>query len=111
MPDAKVTIDGKEVLVPANGTILDAAKIAGVDIPVLCAHPALDAIGSCRVCLVEVEKQRVLQPACTFPVSDGMVVHTDTPPVKDSRRFVLQLLFSERNHFCMYCQMSGSCDL
>jgi formate dehydrogenase major subunit len=63
------------------------------------------------MCLVEIEKQRVLQPACTFPVSDGMVVHTDSEKVRKARRFVLQLLFSERNHFCMYCQMSGSCEL
>jgi len=83
----------------------------GVDIPALCDHPAIEPFGACRVCLVEIEKQRVLQPACTFQVSDGMVVHTESPPVVESRRFVLQLLFSERNHFCMFCQMSGSCEL
>ncbi|MBM3187270.1 MAG: 2Fe-2S iron-sulfur cluster binding domain-containing protein [Chloroflexi bacterium] len=111
MPNVRVTIDGREVSVPAGSTILDAASVAGVEIDQLCAHAALKPIGACRICLVEVEKQRVLQPACTFPVSDGMVVHTDTDRVKDARRFVLQLLFSERNHFCMYCQMSGSCEL
>lgn len=111
MPDVHVTIDGIEVAVPANTTVLKAAEAAGVEIPVLCAHPAIKPIGACRMCLVEVEKQRVLQPACTFPVSEGMVVHTTTPKVMDARRFVLQLLFSERNHFCMYCQMSGSCEL
>lgn len=111
MPNVRVTIDGKEVSVPAGSTILDAANAAGVEIDTLCAHPAIKPIGACRICLVEVEKQRVLQPACTFPVSEGMVVHTDSQRVKDARRFVLQLLFSERNHFCMYCQMSGSCEL
>ncbi|MBC7234858.1 MAG: (2Fe-2S)-binding protein [Chloroflexi bacterium] len=111
MPDVQVTIDGQQVSVPAGSTVLDAAKAAGIDIPVLCAHDSLKPIGACRMCLVEVEKQRVLQPACTFPVSQGMVVHTKSEPVLDSRRFVLQLLFSERNHFCMYCQMSGSCEL
>ena len=111
MPDVHVTIDGQEVAVPASSTVLEAAKLAGIEIPVLCAHPAIKPIGACRMCLVEVEKQRALQPACTFPVSEGMVVHTDSPKVMDSRRFVLQLLFSERNHFCMYCQMSGSCEL
>jgi formate dehydrogenase major subunit len=111
MADVRVTIDGREVFVPPHSTILDAAEAAGVDIPTLCDHPALDPIGACRICLVEVEKQRVLQPACTFPVSDGMVVFTESEKVKASRRFVLQLLFSERNHFCMYCQMSGSCEL
>ena len=111
MPNVRVTIDGTEVSVPAGSTILDAAKLSGADIPTLCAHDALEPIGACRMCLVEVEKQRILQPACTFPVSDGMVVHTETERVGDAHRFVLQLLFSERNHFCMFCQMSGSCEL
>ncbi len=111
MPDVRVTIDGKEVSVPAGGTVLDAAEAAGIEISTLCDHPAVEPIGACRMCLVEVEKQRVLQPACTFPVSDGMVVHTKSEKVIKARRFVLQLLFSERNHFCMYCQMSGSCEL
>jgi formate dehydrogenase major subunit len=111
MPDVQVTIDGHRVSVPANSTVLDAAKVAGIDIPELCAHDALKPIGACRMCLVEVEKQRVLHPACTFPVSEGMVVHTASDAVLGARRFVLQLLFSERNHFCMYCQMSGSCTL
>ncbi|MCD6520658.1 MAG: (2Fe-2S)-binding protein [Anaerolineae bacterium] len=111
MPNVRITIDGQELSVPAGITILEAAKMAGIDIPQLCAHPALKPIGACRICLVEVEKQRTLQPSCTFPVSDGMVVHTDSPKVREARRFVLQMLFSERNHFCMYCQMSGSCEL
>ncbi|HHX63985.1 MAG TPA: 2Fe-2S iron-sulfur cluster binding domain-containing protein, partial [Chloroflexi bacterium] len=111
MPDVRVTIDGKEVSVPAQSTVLEAAEAAGVEIPVLCHHPVLKPIGACRMCLVEVEKQRTLQPACTFPVTDGMVVHTASPAVMDARRFVLQLLFSERNHFCMFCQQSGSCEL
>jgi formate dehydrogenase major subunit len=111
MPDVRVTIDGKEVSVPANSTVLEAAQAAGVEIPVLCHHPVLKPIGACRMCLVEVEKQRTLQPACTFPVNEGMVVHTTSSSVMDSRRFVLQLLFSERNHFCMFCQSSESCEL
>ena len=111
MPNVHVTVDGIEVSVPAGSTILDAADVAGIDIPVLCDHPALEPIGACRICLVEVEKQNVLQPACTFRVVEGMVVHTESPRAIESRRFMLQLLFSERNHFCMYCQMSGSCDL
>ncbi len=111
MPDVRVTIDDQEVSVPAGSTVLDAAEKAGIDIPTLCAHPALEPIGACRMCLVEIEKQRMLQPACTFPVSDGMVIHTRSEKAVKARRFVLQLLFSERNHFCMFCQMSGSCEL
>jgi formate dehydrogenase major subunit len=63
------------------------------------------------MCLVEVEKQRNLQPACTFRISEGMAVHTESEKVVEARKFVLELLFSERNHYCMYCQMSGDCEL
>ena len=90
---------------------MQAALAAGIDIPRLCHHPAVESIGACRICLVEIEKQRALQPACTFPVAEGMVVKTETPAVVESRKFVLNLLFSERNHFCMFCQMSGNCEL
>lgn len=111
MPNVDVTINGMKGGVPAGSTVLAAARLMGIDIPTLCDHPAVEPIGACRICLVEIEKQAVLQPACTFPVSRGMVVHTESPRVGESRRFVLQLLFSERNHFCMFCQMSGSCEL
>ncbi|MHB9033109.1 MAG: 2Fe-2S iron-sulfur cluster-binding protein [Anaerolineae bacterium] len=111
MAYVNVVIDGISGSVPAGTTVLQAARQLQVDIPTLCDHPALEPIGACRMCLVEIEKQRVLQPACTFPVSEGMVVKTHTPATLNARRFVLQLLFSERNHFCMFCQMSGSCEL
>ncbi len=106
-----VTIDGREIKAQAGQTILEAALAAGIDIPTLCHHPALEPIGACRLCLVEVERQRNLQPACTFKVTDGMVVHTESEKVVKTRRFLLELLFSERNHYCMYCQMSGDCEL
>jgi formate dehydrogenase major subunit len=103
-----ITINGAKVEAQAGQTVLEAAQANGIDIPVLCHHPALAPQGSCRMCLVEVEKQRNLQPACTFPVTDGMVVNTESEKVVSARRFVLELLFSERNHYCMYCAMSGS---
>jgi formate dehydrogenase major subunit len=111
MPDVRVTVDGKTVSVPSTGTVLDAARVAGVDIPTLCHHVSIEPIGACRMCLVEIEKVRGMHPACTYPVSEGMVVQTETPKLVEARRFVLQLLFSERNHYCMFCQMSGSCEL
>ncbi len=111
MATVNVTIDGVTGSVPAQSTVLEAARLVGVKIPTLCDHPAIKPIGACRICLVEVEKQRTLQPACVFPVSEGMVVHPMSPKCIEARRFVLQLLFSERNHFCMFCQMSGSCEL
>lgn len=108
----KLTIDGKEVEVPAGTTVLRAAEAAGVEIPTLCDHPHLSPYGGCRLCVVEVEGARTLQPSCTLPVNNGMVVRTDTPQIHEARKFVLTLLFSERNHFCMYCQVSGGdCEL
>ncbi len=111
MATVEITINGQKIQATAGQTVLEAAKSAGVDIPTLCHHPALTNWGACRICLVEIEKQRTLQPACTFPVTEGMVVHTESSACVQSRRFVLELLFSERNHYCMYCQMSGDCEL
>jgi formate dehydrogenase major subunit len=111
MAKVHITIDGQGVAAEAGSTVLEAAREAGIDIPTLCHHPALTNRGACRVCLVEIERQRTLQPACTFPVTEGMVVHTESEKVVAARKFVLELLFSERNHYCMYCQMSGDCEL
>ena len=106
-----ITINGRELTAEAGLTVLQAAELAGIDIPTLCHHPAISDIGACRMCLVEVAKQRALQPACTFPISEGMEVQTESPKVVAARKFVLELLFSERNHYCMFCQMSGDCEL
>lgn len=106
-----ITINGQKVEAQAGQTVLAAARAAGFDIPTLCHHPALAPIGACRICLVEIAGQRALQPACTFPVADRMVVETESPRVVAARKFVLGLLFTERNHFCMACPMSGGCEL
>ncbi len=107
-----LTIDGRQLEVPEGTTVLEAAKIAGIEIPTLCHHPRLTPYGGCRLCVVEVERMRTLQPSCTLPASNGMVVYTNTPKVREARKFILTLLFSERNHYCMYCQMSGGdCEL
>ena len=111
MGSVNVTIDGRAVTAEMGQTILEAAQAAGIDIPTLCHHPGLEPAGMCRMCLVEVEKLRTLQTACTFQVSDGMVVHTESEKVVAARKSVLQMLLSERNHFCMYCQLSGDCEL
>lgn len=111
MSDIHLTINGQEVVAQSGQTVLEAAKAAGVDIPVLCHHPALTNWGACRMCVVEVEGMRTVQTACTLPVTEGMKVTTHTPKTTSLRKFVLELLFSERNHYCMYCQMSGDCEL
>lgn len=111
METVKITINGKEITAPAGSTVLQAANQAGIDIPTLCHHPALKPIGACRICLVEVKGERNLQTACTFPVKDGMIVETETPALLRARKFILSMLLSERNHFCPFCEMSGSCEL
>jgi len=107
-----LTIDGKTIEVQEGKTVLEAAEEAGLYVPTLCHHPQLTPYGGCRLCMVEVEGARTLQPSCTLPATDGMVVTTDSQKVLDARKFVLTLIFSERNHFCMYCQVSGGdCEL
>ena len=108
----KLTIDGKTIEAQEGATVLNAAEAAGLYIPTLCNHPQLTPYGGCRLCMVEVEGARTLQPSCTLPATDGMVVNTHTEKVVNARKFVLTLIFSERNHFCMYCQVSdGDCEL
>ena len=107
-----INIDGKQIEVAEGTTVLNAARSAGIEIPTLCDHPQLTPYGGCRLCLVEVEGMRTLQPSCTLPVMNNMVVRSDTPKTRDARKFILNLLFSERNHFCPYCQVSGGdCEL
>jgi len=108
MAIVNLTINGQRIQSQPGKTVLEAAQTAGIDIPTLCHHPAVESWGGCRMCLVEIEKQRGLQPACTFPVSDEMVVSTESPRVVAARKFVLELLFSERVHYCMFCAMSGN---
>lgn len=107
-----LTIDGKQIQAAPGTTVLRAAQAAGIEIPTLCDHAHLTPYGGCRLCLVEVEGVRALQPSCTLPVGEGMIVRTNTERIQSARRFVLTLIFSERNHFCPYCQVSGGdCEL
>jgi len=106
-----ININGQKVSAPAGSTILQAAKKAGIDIPTLCDHPALIPVGACRICVVEVKGQRTLITACTFPISEGLEIQTESPQVVNARKLILDLLFSERNHYCPYCEMSGDCEL
>src|SRR6476646_1694418 len=90
-----LTIDGAEVTVPAGTSIMRAAAAAGGAIPKLCATETLNAYGSCRVCLVEVEGQKGYPASCTTIVAPGMKVHTDSPKLQQLRRGVVELYFSD----------------
>jgi NADP-reducing hydrogenase subunit HndD len=107
----KIQIDDYEVEVPKGTTILEAARKVGVDIPTLCYHQDLDPIGSCRICVVDVEDQRTLIAACAYPVDAPMTIRTYTPRVRQSRRHTLELLLA--NHFgqCLYCSRNENCEL
>ena len=108
----QITINGKQMEVPEGTTVLRAAEMAGIHIPRLCDHKELTPYGGCRLCIVEVQGVRVPMASCTLPVNNGMVVNTETEALKKSRKFVLSMLFSERNHFCPFCQVSGGdCEL
>ena len=111
MTTMNLTINGRTVTAQEGQTILEAATAAGIKIPTLCHHPALVPIGACRLCLVEVARQRTLQPACTFPVTDGLEVKTHSPQVEEARRFALELLLSDHPLDCMTCERTGSCEL
>ena len=111
MAMVNISIDGQKFSAPSGSTILTAAKQAGIKIPTLCDHPALASIGACRMCLVEVKGQRALQPACTFPVTEGIEVQIHSPKAVEARRFVLELLLSDHPLDCMTCDSTGACEL
>lgn len=112
----KLTINDLSVEVPENATILQAARKLGIKIPTLC-HLSVDCLGlefkcgSCRVCLVEVDGRRNLAPACSTPATDGMVIHTNTIRVINTRRAMLDLILSDHPKECLTCQKSGNCQL
>jgi iron-only hydrogenase group A len=111
MSELSISINGQQVSAEPGMTILEAAQRAGVRIPTLCYHPDLKPQGACRVCLVEVENERVLQPACTFPVREGMVVSTHSQKVRKARHAVVELLLSDHPSDCTACARNSRCEL
>jgi predicted molibdopterin-dependent oxidoreductase YjgC len=106
-----VTINGRKATVPENATILAAARHAGVMIPTLCHHPDLSDVGACRLCVVSVERVKGLQPACTTPVVEGMVIDTESDEARETRKFVLEMLLTDHPNDCMTCEVNGECEL
>jgi NADP-reducing hydrogenase subunit HndD len=92
--DVTLTVDGQMVTAPEGTTILRAAARLGIEIPTICYHPHFTAPSLCRMCMVEVEKSRVLVQACSRAVENGMVVRTDSPRVQLSRKLILEMLHS-----------------
>ncbi|GAB4265603.1 MAG: formate dehydrogenase subunit alpha [Pararhodobacter sp.] len=106
-----LTIDGFDVTVPEGTSIMRAAAIAGISIPKLCATDSVDAFGSCRLCLVEIEGRNGTPASCTTPVAEGMKVHTQTGKLKTLRRGVMELYISDHPLDCLTCAANGDCEL
>ncbi len=134
MPDVTLVIDGQTVTVPAGTNIVDAARVAGVAIPVFCYHPKLKPVGMCRMCLVEVWTPKIdpvtrqvvigedgrpvlalmmgkLQPGCVTPVGEGMEVRTTTPKVRFAQKGQLEFLLTSHPLDCPVCDKGGECPL
>ncbi len=107
----ELVIDGAPVSVPAGTSIMRAAMEAGTTIPKLCATDTLNAFGSCRLCLVEVDGRNGTPASCTTPVAPGMVVHTQTDRLKQIRRGVMELYISDHPLDCLTCSANGDCEL
>jgi len=105
----KLTIDGVEIEVEQGATVIQAADLAGIDIPRYCYHPGLPIVGVCRICLVEIERMPKLQVACYTAVSDGMVVHTNSPQVLEARQAVMEFLLVNHPLDCPVCDQAGEC--
>ena len=106
-----LTINGKQVQAPQGSSVLEAARAAGIYIPTLCYHPELRAEGACRLCMVEASGARTLVASCVYPVSEGMVVNTNTAKVREARKTVVELLLANHPKDCLSCQKSGDCEL
>lgn len=107
----KLTIDGKEIEVPAGISLIQACDMAGVEIPRFCFHERLSIAGNCRMCLVEMEKAPKPVASCALPVAEGMIIKTNTPMVQKARQGVMEFLLINHPLDCPICDQAGECDL
>ena len=106
-----LTIDGFEVTVPEGTSVMRAAALSQIKIPKLCATEQLEAFGSCRLCLVQIEGMKGLPASCTTPVAQGMKVRTQNQQLADVRRGVMELYISDHPLDCLTCPANGHCEL
>jgi len=111
MKEITLTINGNQVKGKEGDTVLDVCEANNIYVPTLCHLKGLTDVGACRMCVVEIERERRPVPACTYPVRDGLVVQTKNEKLEKYRRLVLELMFTERNHLCAQCVASGDCEL
>ncbi|NDO69801.1 hydrogenase [Schaedlerella arabinosiphila] len=106
-----LTIDGKQISVQENTTIMEAAAQNGIHIPKLCYLKDINEIAACRVCVVELEGKEKLITSCNNPAEDGMVIHTNSPKVRKHRKTTVELILSQHDCRCVTCARSGNCSL
>ena len=111
MPDVTITVDGKKVTAPAGTLLIEACKSAGIEVPSFCYYPNLSLQGACRMCLVRIEKMPKLQTACTVPITDGMMVSTNSDEVKQARKSMVEILLGNHPLDCPVCDAGGECEL
>ena len=111
METVNIKINGMPVEAPKGATILEAAKLACIDIPTLCYLKDINEIGACRICVVEVKGARSLVASCMYPIAEGMEINTNSPKVLSSRKKTLELILSDHDRKCLSCVRSGNCEL
>jgi len=111
MSDIAVTINGVQLTGHEGATILEVAQAGGIDIPTLCYSPELPPIGACRICVVEVEGSRILVGSCHTPIAEGMVIHTHSAKVLETRRVIVELLLASHCGNCFLCDKANMCEL
>lgn len=110
MEEITLLIDGREVKGKQGQTIIEVARANGINIPSLCYHPRISKTGACRICLVRVNN-RMLRPSCVEPAINGMTVVTEDEDIVSMRKWILELLLSDGDHNCLYCDADGDCEL
>ena len=111
METVRIKINGREYDVPKDATILEACRSVGINIPTLCYMKEINAIGSCRICVVEVKGAKSFVTACVYPVNEGMEVVTNSPAIQKARKMTLELILSNHKRECLTCVRSGNCEL
>jgi NADH dehydrogenase/NADH:ubiquinone oxidoreductase subunit G len=105
------TINGSQVTGREGMTILEVARENSIDIPTLCYHEKLSPIGACRLCVVEMEGSRTLVASCYTPIAPGMVIHTHSPKVIETRRVIVELMLASHPDSCLVCDKANICEL
>src|SRR5260370_23568654 len=106
-----ITVDGKAITAPAGTLLIEACKVAGIEVPSFCYYPGLSLQAACRMCVVRIEKMPKLQTACTVPITHGMVVITESDEVKQARKSTIELLLGNHPLDCPACDAGAECDL